>query len=159
MAKKKFYKLGEDATLFVDTASGKKVLPGQAVEFDVKAMSTSRFKIARKEGHLVEASEKEAKNGVKTEKEEVKLISHAAFNKIKKVGDKKGYLLENFPELEEDDILDLSAPKLNEKYVELTKPLTEDSDDEDEDEDEETEDEETEDEDSDDEDEDEDEEK
>ena len=141
---KKFYKLGEGATLFVDTASGKKVLPGQAVEFSLKDMKTNRFKIARKEGHLIQASEKEVKDGVKPEEEKVQLISHAVFNKIKKLADKKDYLMENFKDLDEDEIMDLDGKGLNEKYVELTKALTdedEDEDEEDEDEDSDNEDE------------------
>lgn len=53
--KPKLFKLGEDASLFVDPETRKKVLPGQKVSFDAREMSTDKFKAAKKHAHLVEA--------------------------------------------------------------------------------------------------------
>lgn len=111
--KPKLFKLGEKATLFVDSVSKMKVLPGQNVEFDGKAMSTKKFKIAKTAGHLVEAGADEDA----TELEQVNPDLVDFLNSGSKE-QKLEYIKDNYEVTEEEEaaLAALSEAELDEEF-------------------------------------------
>lgn len=57
--KPKKFKLGGDATLYVDPVANKKIANNEVVEFNDAEMSTQKFKTALRYGHLVAATDED----------------------------------------------------------------------------------------------------
>lgn len=111
----KFFKLGEGATLFVDPASGKKLVGNRVEEFTPSQMGTEKFKVAKKNGHIEEVEEPD-EDEVNTESDEVK-----KFKKLN-VADMRKTILDEY-ELDADEIAEINkADKatLVARYTELS---------------------------------------
>ncbi len=118
--KPKLFKLGDKASMFYDTLSKRKVLPGQIVEFDAKAMSTDKFKAARQGGHLVMADPGEDETAIEPINQDLVDFMNA--------GDKAGkisYIQDNY-DVNEDDLKLLEAMDDDELLAEFNKTYLED---------------------------------
>lgn len=109
--KPKYFKLGANATLFVDPASQKKIVNTQIVEFTDKDMSTAKFKEAKRGGHIVEADAddieamEEKTNTGKTRKEKVEINPElAAFLKLPDNAAKAQFIKDEYENTPEEEL-------------------------------------------------------
>lgn len=110
----KFFKLGEGATLFVDPSTGKKLVGDRVEEFTPQQMSSEKFKVAKKNGHIELADEPD-EDEVNTDSAELKAF------KLLKADDMRKKILDEY-ELEEDEIAEVNKANkadLVTRYTEL----------------------------------------
>jgi hypothetical protein len=110
--KPKLFKLGVQASLFVDSSTGMKIAGTQHVEFSEKAMKSEKFVNAKRNGHIVEvtADDIEEKDQVQADFEAFVALPNAA---AKAAFLKKDY---DLSEEEEKALDEMSEAQLVETY-------------------------------------------
>jgi hypothetical protein len=100
----KHFKLGPVATLFVDPATKKKIAGQQVVPFEPKHQKSDKFNVAKRHGHIVEASDEDLEDASDSKSDSNSSQALASFMALDGTDAKKRYLVDTYEMTDEEEV-------------------------------------------------------